>query len=253
MNQPRSLNPLTTIRSAGFVILVLFSGSVACDEESRSPSTDDPPSQFESVADWLKDSAIPLDSVEPGSGFADLTPLENILKDVRIVGLGEATHGTREFFQLKHRLVEFLVEEMGFTVFGLEASYPGCARINDYVLHGKGNPEAALASQGFWIWDTEEIAELIEWMRSYNMKAPDGKKVKFVGFDFGVLDQSLEIVSDYLRRVAPDQVEKAEEAIKPLIDESRRIGDRAHSFVLHYIAGQPLPSRSTERKEPVLD
>jgi erythromycin esterase len=71
--------------------------------------------------------------VEAGGGFADLQCLRRIIGDARIVSLGEATHGTREFFQLKHRLLEFLVTELDFAIFGIEANYPECLRINDYV------------------------------------------------------------------------------------------------------------------------
>jgi erythromycin esterase len=61
-----------------------------------------PPPGAEGIA-WLRDNAVPLATTEPGSGFADLEPLRKVIGDARIVSLGEATHGTREFFQLKHR------------------------------------------------------------------------------------------------------------------------------------------------------
>ena len=83
----------------------------------------------EAIVAWLKDQAIPLKSEVFGSGSEDLTPVARIFRDVRIVGLGEATHGSREFSQFKHRMVEFLVQEMGFTVFAIEASYPECLNI----------------------------------------------------------------------------------------------------------------------------
>ncbi|HHY16748.1 MAG TPA: erythromycin esterase family protein, partial [Firmicutes bacterium] len=121
------------------------------------------------ITAWFKEKAIPLNSVEPHSGFDDLQPLKEVLKGVRILGLGEATHGTREFFRFKHRMVEFLVEEMGFRVFTIEAGYPSCLNINDYVLYGKGDPAAALAGQGYWCWDTEEVLEMINWMRKYKL------------------------------------------------------------------------------------
>lgn len=56
-----------------------------------------------------------------------------------MVGLGELTLGTKEFLQFKHRMLKFMVKEMGFNAFGLEASYSGCQPINEYVLYGKGN------------------------------------------------------------------------------------------------------------------
>src|SRR5215467_5452446 len=101
------------------------------------------------ILDWIRTSAIALNTVEPGQGFADLNRLGGLIGNARIVSLGEATHGTREFFQLKHRLLEYLVAELGFTVFGIEANYPECLRVNEYVLDGAGDPAAALAGTRF--------------------------------------------------------------------------------------------------------
>jgi erythromycin esterase len=142
--------------------------------------------QQQQFVDWLTTNAHPLKSVIAESGFEDLQWLKPILQNVKYVGLGEATHGTREFFQMKHRMLEFLVKEMGFTFFSIEASYSGCKNINDYVLHGKGDAQKALASQGFWTWDTEEVISMIEWIRSYNQTVPEHKKVQFYGFDIQI-------------------------------------------------------------------
>ena len=83
---------------------------------------------------WLATNAIRLNTVEAGHGFADMQPLKKIIGDARIVSLGEATHGSREFFQLKHRMLEFLATEKGFTIFSIEANMPEAYRLNDYVL-----------------------------------------------------------------------------------------------------------------------
>ena len=94
----------------------------------------------EAVITWLRQNTMPIQHIEAGHGFDDLQPLKALLKDVKVVGLGEATHGTREFFQFKHRLLEFLVTEMGFTALVIEGSYTGFQPINDYILHGAGDP-----------------------------------------------------------------------------------------------------------------
>ena len=117
---------------------------------------------------WLAANAIPLTTVEAGHGFADMQPLQAIVGNARIVSLGEATHGTREFFQLKHRMLEFFVSEMGFTIFGIEATMTESFDINEYVLTGKGDPAKGLAGIYFWTWDTEEVLDMIQWMRRYN-------------------------------------------------------------------------------------
>ena len=168
------------------------------------------------IASWLLENAIPVRGVEAGSGFADLRPLKQTLEGARVVGLGEATHGTREFFLFKHRLLEFLVEEMGFTVFGIESDHAACLGINRYVLHGEGDPEEALAGQGYWTWNTEEVLAMIRWMRRRNRSVPEERKVKFLGFDAHDPDRTAEALSSYLRRAAPEKAEACEAARQAL-------------------------------------
>ncbi len=158
----------------------------------------------ETIRQYLETAAIPLKSVEAGNGFQDLEAFKKVLTGIRVIGLGESTHGTKEFFQLKHRLLEFLVKEAGYTVFSIEASYPACCNdINDYVLRGKGDRGKALASQGFWTWDTEEVASMIDWMRDYNRTCAHGREVKFLGYDPQRVEKGMEIVEAYLSRVSP--------------------------------------------------
>lgn len=165
------------------------------------------PSEIEQVTKWLTTNAIPLKSVEEKENFADLQPLKQVLRGVRIVGLGEETHGTHEFFQFKRRVIEFLVKEAGFTVFGMELSYSASSAINDYVLNGKGDRDKVLAKQGLWAWDTQEVSELIEWLRQYNNGVPAEKKVRFVGFDINNNNYAIELLTNYLTKVAPERLE----------------------------------------------
>jgi erythromycin esterase len=170
------------------------------------------------ISDWIGTSAIALTTVEAGQGFADLHRLGALVGDARIVSLGEATHGTREFFQLKHRLLEYLVAEHGFTVFGIEANYPECLRVNDYVLNGTGDPAAALAGTRFWTWDTEEVLALIAWMRSWNRNHP--RKIKFYGFDMQFSTEATLGVLDYLKRVDPGLAQSVADELWPLCDDT---------------------------------
>jgi erythromycin esterase len=135
----------------------------------------------DAVVSWFRAQAIPIQTPEAGHGFDDLQPLKKVVGNARIVALGEATHGTREFFQLKHRLLEFLATEMGFTIFSIEANMPEAYRLNDYVLTGTGDPKQLLRGMYFWTWDTEEVLDMILWMRRFN---ESGKgRVEFTGFD----------------------------------------------------------------------
>jgi erythromycin esterase len=136
-----------------------------------------------SAAIWLRANVNPLKSVRAGSGFDDLQCLVPLLKDKEIIGLGEATHGTKEFFMMKHRLVEFLVEKMGFHTFAIEANMPYCEAVNDYICHDKGSLEKVVAGMGFWTWNTIEVTDMVKWMKKYNSGKPDSFKIHFYGFD----------------------------------------------------------------------
>lgn len=134
----------------------------------------------ERVRDWIARHAIPLKTVEPGNGTADLQPLRTLIGDARIVALGEATHGTSEFFQLKHRMVELLVGEMGFTVFAIENTIPEAERLNQYIIDGKGDPEALLKGL-YACWNTREVLAMVRWMRAF--RASGKGQIEFTGFD----------------------------------------------------------------------
>src|SRR5690349_14353308 len=154
--------------------------------------------QTDPATEWIRANAIRLSSAEAGHGFADMQALKPLIGNARIVSLGEATHGTREFFQLKHRMLEFLATEMGFTMFSIEANMPEAYRLNDYVLNGTGDPAALLRGMYFWTWDTEEVLEMIRWMRAFN--ASGRGRVQFTGFDMQTHTVALDIVHQFVRR-----------------------------------------------------
>ncbi|HJW44033.1 MAG TPA: erythromycin esterase family protein [Geothrix sp.] len=156
------------------------------------------------VLAWIKTNAIPLQTVLPGQGFEDLRPLEAIVGNARVVGLGEATHGTKEFFQLKHRILEFLVEKEGFTLFGLEAGMPEASLLDDYVLTGNGDPAEALAMT-HPVWNVEEMLALIRWMRTYNANPTHPKKLRFYGFDMQERKRTYACVKAWLDREDPGE------------------------------------------------
>jgi erythromycin esterase len=168
------------------------------------------------VIDWLDANAIPLATTEAGHGFDDMQPLKQVVGDARIVALGEATHGTREFFQLKHRIFEFLATEMGFTVFAKESGYPAALAIDDYVLHGWGDSADALASVRSLVWDSEEFLDQILWMRRFNSDLGHKQKLRFYGFDMqwpsGAVHQAL----SYLRKLDPRFTASVAPMVAPL-------------------------------------
>lgn len=179
-------------------------------ELSSSITTDDQP-----VIDWVSKHAVRLQTPEARHGFADMTPLKKIIGKARIVSLGEATHGSREFFQLKHRMLEFLATEMGFTIFSIEANMPEAYRLNDYVLNGNGDPVKLIKGLYFWTWDTQEVLDMVLWMREFN-KSGKGR-VQFTGFDMQTPNVAADIVADFVNKHDPEYAEvlrKASEMAK---------------------------------------
>ncbi|MGW1323920.1 erythromycin esterase family protein [Streptomyces antibioticus] len=161
------------------------------------------------IARWLTEHARPLESLIPGAPTDDLEPLGVTLRGVRVVGLGESTHGTSEFFRLKHRIVEFLVREEGFTTLAMEASESAARAVDAYVRHGVGDPARLVARLGFWTWRSQEMVDLVEWLRSHNRDLPEERRVRFAGVDPQRGADSVEAVTAFLHAYAPEREEDA--------------------------------------------
>jgi erythromycin esterase len=167
---------------------------------------------------WLAKNAIPLGTVDARSGFDDMLPLQRVVGDAHVVGLGEATHGTSEFFRLKHRMLEFLVERMGFTVFAREGNMAEGFDVNDYVLNGRGDPVKAIAGMYQWPQNTREVLDMIRWMRQYNADPRHMRKVKFYGLDNWSRSGPIKVALQYLDAVDPVEGRRARASLGILAD-----------------------------------
>lgn len=128
----------------------------------------------------LRKNTFALNTDWASEDFTDLQNLK-IADETRIIGLGEGTHGTSEYFKMKTRLIKYLVQNKGYTLIGFEAFLLECEAINKYILTGEGDPKQALKGLMFWCWNTKEVLALVEWLKTYNQTAKN--KVKFVGID----------------------------------------------------------------------
>lgn len=146
------------------------------------------------VAAWLKSNAIPLGD--------DLAALRERLKGARIVAMGEATHGTSEFQVLKRRTFQMLVEQLGYSVFAIESPWANAVGIDDYINGRVDDLRTALHGHYNW-WQTEEFAELLRWMRAYNLDPAHRRKLKLAGFDIRGAGRLTRRVLAYLDRVDP--------------------------------------------------
>ena len=154
----------------------------------------------------LERAAHPLRTVEPGGDTGDLRPLARMIGDARVVGLGEATHSSHDFFALKHRVFRQLVAEKGFRTFALEAPWSTGLRLNAYVLHGKGDPRRIMREEfqrDYQWWNNTDYLRLVEWMRAYNVRHPDDP-VRFMGDDIAWSGPELyDAVSDHVAATDP--------------------------------------------------
>ncbi len=150
---------------------------------------------------WIAARAHPFDTDDPAADPGDLSFMKYLVGDAHIVALGEATHGTAEFFRMKHRLLRYLVREMGFTQFAIEATMPEAERLNDYVQEGAGDPAELIAGMYFWTWKTEEVLALVEWMREYNAQ---GGHIEFHGIDLQMPGMAMRTALDLIEAHAPD-------------------------------------------------
>jgi erythromycin esterase len=162
--------------------------------------------------------ARPLHSTEPHGDPRDLRPLGAMVGDATVVGLGEATHNSREFFTMKHRVFRYLVEEKGFTAFALETGWSGGIRLNEYVRNGTGDPRQIMREEfqgAYQFWRTAEYLDLIEWMRDYNVRT--GARLQFVGNDIGYAGPELfDQVIGYVSAHHPGLLPRFQDAYRDL-------------------------------------
>ena len=123
----------------------------------------------------------------------------SVPSNTKVIALGEATHGNSEFQRLKLDVFRNMVENEGVRAFAIEGDFGGCERVNRFIHGGEGTANEAAAAIGFKIYQTDEIAKLIEYMREYNENAADGEDLRFYGFDMQRLESSFGLVMNVCR------------------------------------------------------
>ncbi|MGN6149099.1 MAG: erythromycin esterase family protein, partial [Rhizomicrobium sp.] len=181
-----------------------------------------------SVAAALKAAAEKLPAPDD-ERFAD--PFERF-RDARVVLLGEATHGTSEFYRARAAISRRLIERHGFNIVAVEADWPDAARIDRYVRHKPHAPSEEVAFSRFptWMWRNREVHDFVDWLRQHNETTAPEKRTEFRGLDVYSLRASMAAVLSYLDRIAPEDAQKARRrygCLTPWQDEPQRYGYRA--------------------------
>src|SRR3954467_9145175 len=149
--------------------------------------------------------------------MADYDALIEKIGDARFVLIGEASHGTHEFYRERAQITKRLISEKGFNGVAVEADFPDANRVNGFVRGTSSDVQAIEALDGFkrfpsWMWRNTDVLDFIGWLRSYNddVTASD-RKIGFYGLDLYSLHSSIEAVLDYLQKVDPDGAMRARE------------------------------------------
>ena len=151
---------------------------------------------------------------------ADLDPVLERVGDARIVLLGEASHGTHEYYAWRAALTKRLVEEKGFGFVAVEGDWPECYQVNRCVRLRPGAPESpravldAFDRWPTWMWANEEVVEFCAWLRARNGGLPEDQRTGFYGLDVYSLWSSMRALLDYLREHEPQHVDAALRAVE---------------------------------------
>lgn len=163
-----------------------------------------------SLVSELRSLALPLED------STDLDPLLDRIGDARYVLLGEATHGTSEFYTWRTRISQRLIAEKGFSFIAVEGDWPDCYAVNRFVK-GRAGESAEQVLHAFarwpaWMWANREVVQLIEWLRAHNDSHPEREPTGFYGLDVYSLWDSMDAVLEYLQRLDPDLARNARRA-----------------------------------------
>lgn len=176
---------LSHMKNALFTLLSVFF-LISCNkkiEENLTPATDDFPLSQSAINDFTQ-LTVPMKQQEPLKLTDDELRYFDDLSRAQVVGLGEATHGTKEFFQMKHRLFKYFVEHFNHKVFAFEMDFSEALIFDEYVQTGKGDIEKLMKEKMFfWTWNTSEVKDLLVWMKDYNIGKAEKDRVHIYGID----------------------------------------------------------------------
>lgn len=149
----------------------------------------------------------------PDPNDPDFATAFDHLGTARIVLLGEATHGTSEFYRARARITRRLIEEHGFTIVAVEADWPDAMRIDRHIRRRRGQPlqDDAFVRFPTWMWRNTDIRDVIDWLFTHNGDKPAERQVEFRGLDIYGLNASIKAVLDYLDRIDPAAAHLARE------------------------------------------
>ena len=156
-------------------------------------------SQHNDIVQAINENAFEINDTNPNIDIEKSDALNSIFENVRVFGFGDATHGTKDFFDLKFKFFKYLVKNQGVRNFAIEASYGNCIAIDNYIKGQENDPKKLLKDVGLWPWNTEEVLTLIEWAKAYNVNKIKFDQINFYGIDIMDCSNSTKIITEHLR------------------------------------------------------
>jgi len=201
---------MATVRFRYLLIVLLMASSTAFAGARRRPAS---PVVPEPAAQWLDKHAIVLAETEANGGLDDLAPLASIVGNASVVGLGDGTHGTHEFYTTKLRILQFLIQQKDFDVLVVAGGFAQFERVNAYVQGGPGDVRQVLTPlfgeiEAFYL-KVDEFAVVVEWMRNYNLTRGSKPAIEIFGAESFDGRRAAQLVVDYLRAVDSASVDAA--------------------------------------------
>jgi len=234
------------LRLRGSVVGLVLATLMTCG--AAPPPVDRPP------VEWLRKSARPFGTCEPGGSDRDLAPLRAIVGEARLVALGEVSSGTHEFFQMKRRIIQYLASPSAVTLVGFEEQMSDVNGLNEYVLTGQGDPKALL-KRVRRPKNTQEFLDFVEWARDFNRSGRG--RLEFLGFDMlGSSDSAAVAVTRFIARAEPsylDSVTNAYQLVASAPREESRFTSSTASFPASVAAGHQVRFSCWIRTENVRD
>ncbi len=179
---------------SGLLLLTFVSG---CQERQQSDT--------EAFVDWVADHTIAAKDSDFSLPPTELKAFQTAIGTARLVGLGESRHDTREQLLLKGQLVRHLISDLGFRALILEESYPHAESLDRYVTSGEGDvPEIMNGLAGWYLWDSEEMSELVQWIREFNAEREPEQSVRIFGVDITAPAPGVQSVLDSLENSGVD-------------------------------------------------
>ena len=207
----RKSEPEFEEENLGAVAFVPLIGEQGWAEDGRRAATNHVPGQSRgrTLPEMIAEAAEPLPELDdPAFGR-----LFDRFAERRVVLLGEASHGTSEFYRARAAITRRLIEQHGFTIVAVEADWPDAAAVDRYVRHRPARPGAEPPFQRFptWMWRNTDVDAFIEWMRAHNDKLQAERRAGFYGLDLYNMSGSIAAVLEYLDKVDPEAAAVARE------------------------------------------